>query len=116
MRARRAACSCKCMRTVGTPSELERRRLLAVQRVCEGYTAVEVADFLAVDPGTVRRWFASFRREGAVGLAAHPVSGRPRKLASTQEKIVRRWLADNPLDHGFATELWTAPRLRLLIE
>lgn len=29
---------------------------------------------------------------------------------------MRRWLADNPLDHGFATELWTAPRLRLLME
>jgi transposase len=29
---------------------------------------------------------------------------------------VHRWLADNPRDHGFATELWTASRLRLLIE
>jgi len=73
-----------------------------VQRVCEGYTAIEVADFLGVDPGSVRRWVAAFRR--------------PPKLTPTQEKIVCRWLADNPLDHGFATELWTAPRLRLLIE
>jgi len=29
---------------------------------------------------------------------------------------VRRWLTDNPTDYGFATQLWTAPRLRLLIE
>jgi transposase len=104
------------MRSIGTPAELERRRLLAVQRVCEGYTAFEVADFLGVDPGSVRRWVAAFHREGTAGLAARPASGRPPRLTATQEKFVRRWLADNPLDHGFATELWTAPRLRLLIK
>jgi transposase len=104
------------MRTIGTPAELERRRLLAVQRVCEGYTAEEVADFLGVDPSSVRRWLAAFHQHGAVGLAARPASGRPPKLTTTQEKIVRHWLADNPTDHGFATELWTAPRLGLLIE
>jgi len=104
------------MRTIGTPAELERRRLLAVQRVCEGYTAEEVADFLGVNPGTVRRWLAAFRHEGVVGLVARPATGRPPKLTTTQEKIVLRWLTDNPRDHGFATELWSAPRLRLLME
>ena len=104
------------MRTIGSPAELERRRLLAVQRVIEGYSTAEVADFLGVDPSSVRRWVASFRRQGADGLAARPVPGRPRKLTTTQEKVALRWLADKPTDHGFATELWTAPRLGLLIE
>src|SRR5665213_2657415 len=98
------------MRTPGPPAELERRRHLVVQRVFEGYTTEEVADFLGVDSSSVRRWVIAFRREGDSGLAARPVSGRPPKLTTTQEKIVRRWLADSPLDHGFATELWTAPR------
>jgi hypothetical protein len=49
-------------------------------------------------------------------LAARPISGRPAKLTITQEKIVRRWLADNPTDHGFPTELWTAAHLALLID
>jgi transposase len=94
---------------------LERRRLLAVQRVAEGYSAEEVADFLGVDPRSVRRWVAAFRQGGAGGLAARPVPGRPAKLSSTQEKVVRRWLADNPTEYGFATDLWTAPRLAQLI-
>jgi transposase len=47
---------------------------------------------------------------------ARPVPGRPRKLTTTQEKIVRRWLADSPMEHGFPTELWTASRLAQLIE
>jgi transposase len=104
------------MRTEGAPDVLEYRRHLAVQRVEDGYSAEDVADFVGVDPRTVRRWVAAFRRHGAAGLAARPVPGRPPKLTSTQEKIVRRWLADNPTKHGFATELWTTPRLSLLIE
>ena len=36
------------MRDKGTPAELEHRRLLAVQRVLEGYSAEEVGDFLGV--------------------------------------------------------------------
>src|SRR5262245_46098727 len=104
------------MRTSGSPTELEHRRFLAVERVGEGYSPQEVADFLAVDPSSVRRWVAASRRRGAAALAAKPVSGRPPKLTTTQEKIVRRWLAENPTEHGFATELWTASRLDQLIE
>jgi transposase len=105
------------MRTIGSPAELEHRRRLAVQRVMEGYYATgEVADFLGVDPSSVRRWLAAFRQDGVAGLAARPASGRPPKLTPAREKIVRRWLLDNPTDHGFPTELWTTGRLALLIE
>jgi transposase len=104
------------MRSTGTPAELERRRQLAVQRVSEGYDAAEVAEFLGVDPRSVRRWLAAWRQQGAVGLAARAVPGRPCKLSHTQEKVVRRWLADSPTDHGFPTDLWTAARLAQLIE
>jgi transposase len=104
------------MRTEGSPAVLEYRRRLAVQRVEDGYSIGEVADCVGVDRRTVRRWVAAFRQHGAAGLAAHPVPGRPPKLTPTQEKIVAPWLADNPTEHGFATELWTAPRLVLGIE
>jgi len=104
------------MRSIGTPAALEWRRRLAVARVGEGYSIVEVADFLDVDPRSVRRWLAAFRQDGASGLQAQAVPGRPRKLSTSQEKIVRHWLADCPTHHGFATALWTAPRLAQLIE
>ncbi len=103
------------MRTEGSPNELERRRRLAVQRVLEGYSTQEVADFLDVDPSSVRRWVAAFRCQGTDGLVARPVSGRPPKLTLLQEKIIRRWLCDSPTEHGFDTGLWTAPRLGQLI-
>ncbi len=98
------------MRDQGSPAELERRRLLAVQRVLEGYSTEEVAEFLGVDPRSVRRWVAAYREAGDEGLLARPTSGRPPKLTYTQEKIIRRWLADKPTEHGFATDPWTGPR------
>lgn len=104
------------MRPPGTPQELERRRHLAVRRVLEGYCAEEVADFLGVNPGSVRRWLRAFLQRGDAGLAARPATGRPPKLSYTQEKIVCRWLSVSPMDLGFLTELWSAPRLAQLIE
>jgi transposase len=104
------------MRTIGSPAELERRRLLAVERVNEGYSTEEVAAFLGIDASSVRRWVSVFGRHGIAGLRARPVPGRPPKLTRTREKLVFRWLADNPTAYGFATELWTAPRLAQLIE
>jgi len=99
------------MRTPGFPPELERRRRLAVQRIHDGYSSEEVADFLGVDPRSVRRWLAAFREQGPRGLAARPVPGRPPKLTRAQEQVVLHWLADSPTAYGFATELWTCPRL-----
>ena len=103
------------MRTRGSPEELEHRRRLAVQRLTEGYSVEEVAEFLDVSPRTVGRGRALFRGHGPEGRRARPVQGRPRKLTTTQEKIVRRWGRDNPLEHGFATALWRAPRRAQLI-
>jgi transposase len=100
------------MRTAGTAAVIEYRRRLGIRRVAEGYSTEEVADFLGVDPSTVRRWLAADRRGPAVG----PGPGRPAKLTSTQQKIALRWLSESPTEYGFVTDLWSAPRLALLIE
>ena len=103
------------MRSPGSSDELERRRLLAVQRVLEGYSTEEVADFLGVDRTTVSALGGCLPTRGTPGLAVRPATGRPPKLTPTQEKVILRWLADKPTDHGFATELWTGPRLAHMI-
>jgi transposase len=89
---------------------------LAVQRIVDGYSTKDVADFLGVDPSSVRRWVGAFRHKGPKGLVARAVRGRPPKLSRTQEKIVLRWLTHNPVEYGFASELWTCQRLAQLIE
>jgi len=104
------------MRSPGSAAELVRRRLLAVQRVLDGYAVEDVADFLGVHRTTVSRWVAAFRAQGTAGLSVRASPGRPRKLTTTQVKIIRRWLSDDPTEHGFPTSLWTAERLGQLIK
>jgi transposase len=104
------------MRSPGSAAELERRQLVAVQHVLDGYPIEAVADILGLHRTTVSCWVATFRTLGTAGLVVGASPGRPRKLTSTQEKIVLRWLADDPTEHGFPTSLWTADRLGQLIE
>src|SRR5262249_28037309 len=103
------------MRTAGSSAVLEYRRCLGAQRVADGYSTQEVADFLGVDPSTVRRWVATASKV-VPGANPGPGPGRPTKLTSTQEKIVLRWLSESPTEYGFPTDLWSAPRLAQLIE
>src|SRR4051812_35580230 len=79
---------------------------VAAKRVAP-YSTEEVAEFLGVDPRSVRRWVATYRQAGGSGLVARPTSGRPPKLTHVQEKIIRRWLADKPTEHGIPTDLRT---------
>jgi len=103
------------MRTKGSAAELERRRLLAVDRVRRGYIQQEVADFFAVQLRSVQRWMNAYRERGRAGLKAKPPPGRPPKLSPDQQRQVLRWFLHSPTDFGFSTELWTAPRVRNLI-
>lgn len=104
------------MRTPGTAAELERRRHLAVERLGEGYSAQEVAEFLGVHIRTVFHWQALSKKKGGKGLKAKPPPGRPRKLSASQERTVLGWFRKNPRSFGFATELWTARRVAQVIE
>jgi transposase len=103
------------MRTKGTAQELERRRRLAVQRVREGHSPAFVADFLGVHVRSVRRWLAADRDDPRYGLYSKPSLGRPPALTIDQDLEVLSWLYCKPTSFGFATDLWTAPRLAQLI-
>jgi transposase len=104
------------MRTKGSAEELERRRRLATDRLLDGYTQQQVADFLDVHVRTIRKWWHQYQKLGPDGLNAKPHPGRPRKLRRAQEAQVLRWLRKSPKSFGFATELWTAPRVTQVIQ
>jgi transposase len=104
------------MRPQGTGAELERRRRLAVARVQSDYTQQEVADFLGVSTRSVQRWMQAYREHGMAGLKAKPNPGATPKLSPAQERQVLRWFRRSPREFGFATELWSAPRVTQVIE
>lgn len=104
------------MRPSGSPAELERRRLRAITLLRAGLLPVEVARRIGVDRRSVRRWRAGYDREGKAGVLAKPASGRPPKLEAAQQQRLERALLRGALAHGFATDLWTCPRVAQLIE
>ena len=104
------------MRSKGSAALLEERRRLAVQRIQDGWLQKDVAAFLGVTERTISRWITAYRNRGHDGLAARPHPGPAPRLSPDQEQEVLSWLAHKPSTFGFATELWTAPRLAHLIE
>lgn len=96
--------------------ELERRRRRGARLLESGVAQAEVARRVGVTRTSVSRW-EKLRREGGLDALRRPERfGRPRRLSDAQcEELIKR-LKAGAVAAGFATELWTLPRIRLLIE
>lgn len=103
------------MRPSGSPKELERRRRRAIELLNDGWQPVEVAHQLGVDRRSVRRWKAAYRRRGHAGIEAKPTPGRPCALDSKARGRLEKLLLKGAKAAGFATDLWTCPRVAELI-
>ena len=96
----------------GSPGQLEQRRLKAWKLLREGLAPVEVARRLGIHRRSVRRWRAMGEHKQ---LAARPASGRPPKLTEAQREQLVGCLLAGPRACGYATELWTCPRIAEVI-
>ena len=94
---------------------LEKRRLQAARLFGKGKSQAEVVRALGVSRQSVSRWHRAWQREGKPGLAAAGRAGRKPKLTSAQRGEVERELLRGPLAHGYATVMWTLPRIAGLI-
>jgi transposase len=95
--------------------ELERRRRRAARLLAAGVTQAEVARRVGVTRTSVSRW-EKLRQEGGPEALRRPQRfGRPRRLSDAQCAQLVRELKAGALAAGFATELWTLPRIRSLI-
>jgi transposase len=103
------------MRPVGSGRQLEGRRQRAIALLKEGRAPVEVARLVGVDRRSVRRWNAAYRVQGASGLAARPVPGRPSKLSARQRGQLEVILVRGAAASGFESDLWTCPRVAQVI-
>jgi transposase len=98
-----------------TLKDREARRLLAVERVNQGYSQTAVAEFLGVTPRAVRGWMKTFREAGRAGLLSKGHPGRPDKLTPEQAAEVLSWFRQSPTAFGYSTHLWTGARVAALI-
>jgi transposase len=95
--------------------ELERRRRRGARLLEAGVKQAEVARRTGVTRTSVSRW-EKLRQEGEGALKRPKRFGRPRRLSDAQCEELIEQLKAGALAAGFATELWTLPRMRTLIE
>jgi transposase len=95
---------------------LERRRLAGARLLQQGLSQSEVARRVDVHRQLVSRWARELEQSGVRGLRQAKRTGRPPKLSTAQLRDLEQALKRGPEAFGFATGLWTARRVRDLIE
>jgi len=103
------------MRPHGSQEQLERRRREAVRLREQGHGPSAIARRLGTTPQSVCGWVRAYRRGGDKALAAKPIPGRPSKLSARQRRGLVACLLKGAAAFGFATDLWTSPRIARLI-
>src|SRR3989442_8039680 len=93
------------MRPQGSPAELERRRLRAIELLQREIPVHVVAERLGVDRRSVRRWKRAYRGRGRNGLRARPAPGRPPKLSAAQRRQLVRVVVAGARAAGVITSL-----------
>ena len=95
---------------------LEERRMEAARLLKEGLSQSEVARVVGVHRQSVSRWARELEQSGMRGLRKAKHTGRRAKLSPAQLRGIEHALKRGPEAFGFATGLWTARRVRDLIE
>lgn len=104
------------MRPKGKPSELEARRLQAVELLKAGKKSSEVAKLLGASASSVKRWKDALRQGGPDALKAKRHPGRTPRLTKAQKAELVLLLACGPRAAGFTSDHWTSPQARELIQ
>ena len=104
------------MGTTLSRKEAEQRRWRGIALLDQGHTQADVARQLGVSRSAVSQWANVRRQRGDDALRAKPHPGAPPKLHKRQLARLETMLLQGPRKHGWATELWTLPRVVELIE
>jgi transposase len=95
--------------------EMKRRRVRGVRLLKAGKHAAEVARRTGVSRQSVMRWERALASKGFAAVAQVGQRGRPRRLTDTQLEELGRLLKQGAVAAGYATEIWTTPRIGALI-
>jgi len=95
---------------------MKARRLTAARLFARGASQVAVAKALGVTRVSAHHWFHTWKAQGRGGLNGAGRAGRKPRLDAAQLATIERALRAGPRAQGFATDLWTLPRVAELIE
>jgi transposase len=96
--------------------QMRRRRVKGARLLESGIAPAEVARRVGVTRQSVMRWERAIEAGGVDRVARLGTRGRPRRLSDTQLRELAQLLKAGALAAGYATEIWTLPRIAALIE
>ncbi len=97
-------------------SALEARRLRAAELFARGVSQAAVARMLGVTTAAANHWYQAWRAKGRRGLKAAGRAGRKPRLGPSELATLERALRAGPAAYGFATDVWTLPRVATVIK
>lgn len=94
---------------------LEEMRFMVVRMVKRGISVEDIASSMRLNRSTVFEWMHRFRESGLKSLRSTRAPGAKPKLQPLHfSKLIR--ILHHPATHyGFVSDLWTGPRVRILI-
>jgi transposase len=95
---------------------MEARRLKAVKLFESGKTTGEVARMLGVRRQSAYDWKVRWEQNGKQALRSKGPAGPKARLSAEQCEAIKAELLAGPAAQGYATALWTLPRVAKLIE
>lgn len=81
-----------------------------------GETQAAVARALSVTTAATNHWYQAWQAQGRRGLKAAGRAGRKPRLGPAELAKLDRALRGGPAAQGFATAVWTLPRVATVIE
>ena len=94
----------------------EWRRFRAWELAQQGGKQRDVATALGVTAGAVSQWRKRAREGGPEALRRRIAPGPPHRLSAGQRARLPALLAQGAEAHGFRGDVWTAPRIRSVIQ
>lgn len=94
---------------------LEEMRFLAVRMVKRGISVEDIAHSMRLNRSTVFGWMHRFRQSGLKTLKSTKAPGAKPKLKAPHFSKLIRILHHPASRYGFGSDLWTGPRVRILI-
>ena len=94
---------------------MEARRKKAAKLFAKGVSQADVARELAVSRQSVSRWHEAWTRGGVKELKSAGRAGRRPLLDSADLALIEKALRRGPKASGFATDIWTLPRITEVI-
>lgn len=95
---------------------LEEMRFTAIRLIRQGMRVEVIAQAMRLNRSTIFGWIRKFRTRGLTSLKSTKTSGAPPKLKQRQMLTLFDMLRRPAVVYGFSSDLWTGPRVRVLLK